>query len=250
MKIKLVGKNLDDIRPLLAQFHLEETDTGFEAVISHGGDGAMLGAEREFPGVPKFPLRDAATAPTCPQHELLRRLESFATGKEKLTRLPKLSGIFQSTEVLAVNDVFLHNFRCSSALRYRVRIDGELYAEEVVGDGVGLSSVHGSSAYYRSITHSLFRVGVGLAFSNSTEEINHLVLDARSVVEIEIVRGPALLVADNSPERIEVPEHGRVQLRQSEQSAPIYGLAEFMCPHCRRLRHPYRLSLGFRFRPV
>ena len=68
MKIKLVGKNLEDIRPLLGEFGLEETEREFSLVIAHGGDGALLGAEREFPGVPKLPIRDARTAPLCPEH--------------------------------------------------------------------------------------------------------------------------------------------------------------------------------------
>ena len=65
MKVKLLGKNLDDIRPLLKKFDLEECDSDFELVITHGGDGALLGAERDYPGIPKFPLRDAATASPC-----------------------------------------------------------------------------------------------------------------------------------------------------------------------------------------
>ena len=54
---------------------------------------------------------------------------------------------------------------------------------------------------YQSITHSIFRVGIGLAFSNSTEEVSHLVLSESSVIEIEVVRGPGILIADNSPVR-------------------------------------------------
>ena len=125
-------------------------------------------------------------------------------------------------------------------------IDGELYANEVVGDGVGLSSVHGSTAYYRSITHSIFRVGLGLAFSNSTEEVSHLVLSESSVIEIEVVRGPGVLIADNSPEQIVLNEGEKVLLFESELQARIYGLANFMCPKCRLLRHPNKLPFrGF-----
>ncbi|MBO5306585.1 MAG: hypothetical protein J6C40_01150 [Lentisphaeria bacterium] len=68
MKIKLTGKNLQDIRPLLKTFNLEETDGIPDVVISHGGDGAMLGAVREFAGLPVFPIRDAGTAPQCEEH--------------------------------------------------------------------------------------------------------------------------------------------------------------------------------------
>ena len=247
MKVKLVGKNLEDIRPLLAANGLEECDCGFELVVTHGGDGALLGAERDFPGVPKLPLRDAATAPLCSLHKSELRLAGFVAGALPLTRLRKLEGGYGGEKVHAVNDVFLHNVDHASALRYRVRIDGVLYANEVVGDGVGLASVHGSSAYYRSITHSLFRVGIGLAFSNSTEEVNHLVLEESSQVEIEVVRGPGLLIADNSPLRLTVPEGGVVTLRQSSCEALVYGLADFMCPRCRLLRHPNKLPFaGFK----
>ncbi len=245
MKIKLIGKALELIRPKLEAFGITETDADdFDVIVTHGGDGALLGAERNYPGVPKFPLRDAATAELCPEHRLERRLDSFVGGGEAVTRLRKLSGSYGNTRLLALNDVFLRNSDPVSAVRYRVWIDGELYAGEVVGDGVGMASVHGSSAYYRSITHSLFRVGIGLAFNNSTEEISHLVLAESSVVRIEVIRGPAILIADNSPERINVPEHGVVEMRQSSECAEILGLAGFMCPRCRALRHPNKLPFS------
>ena len=247
MNIILAGKNLDDIRPLLQAHNFREispgsSDTPPELVITHGGDGALLGAERDFPGIPKLPLRDARTAPLCPRHRAELQLEAFLRGETPLTELPLVFARSGTYEVYALNDVFLHNQDRGSALRYRVRIDGELYAGEVVGDGVGIAGVHGSTAYYRSITHSLFRVGIGLAFSNSTEEVNHLVLSESSLVEIEIVRGPGILIADNSPDQRVIAEGERVIFGQSpERRAQIYGLANFMCPQCRVLRHPNRL---------
>lgn len=240
MKIKLLGKNLNDIRPLLKEFGLIECDSGFELVITHGGDGALLGAERDYPGVPKFPLRDAATASPCTQHNAAARLQELVSGKTVSTRLFKVAAAIHGKEILALNDVFIHNFDRASALRYRVRIDGELYAHEIVGDGVCLSSVHGSSAYYRSITQSLFKVGIGLAFSNSTEDVNHLVLAETSRIQIEIVRGPGLLIADNSPDPETISVGETVELYQSQETAEILGLDGFMCKQCRLLRHPHK----------
>lgn len=248
MNIRLTGKNLAEVRPLLARFGLIESDAEPELVVTHGGDGALLGAEREFPGVPKLPLRDAGTAPLCPRHRAEIQLRRFAAGALSVSRLPKVAGRCGHCMLLGINDIFVHNRERVSALRYRVRIDGELYANEIVGDGVGLSSVHGSSAYYRSITHSVFRVGVGLAFSNSTEEVSHLVLDPSSRVEIEIVRGPAVVVADNCAEPIQVGNGGVVELFQSEEFATVHGLEDFMCPECRFLRHPNKYP--FRVLPV
>ena len=240
MKIKLLGKNLDDIRPLLRELGFEEAARGFELIVTHGGDGALLGAEREFPGVPKFPLRDAATARPCPRHSARKRLENFLRKRPEPVKLPKLAGSFDGHTIYGINDVFLHRALPTSALRYRVRIDGEPYGDEIVGDGVGLSSVHGSTAYYRSITHSIFRVGVGLSFSNSTEEVDHMVLAADSEVKIRVVRGPGILVADNSPEGVPVNEGDTVVMRQTDECALVFDLAGFMCPACRALRHHRR----------
>ena len=237
MKIKLLGKNLDDIRPLLRAMGFEEVEHGFELIITHGGDGALLGAEREFPGVPKLPLRDSATAMPCSAHGALTRLDKFLREKPEPTRLPKLAGSCNGKTLYGINDVFLHRGMPTSALRYLVSIDGSPYGGEIVGDGVGLSSVHGSTAYYRSITHSIFRVGVGLSFSNSTEEIDHMVLAPDAEVKIRVVRGPGILVADNTPEGIPVKEGDVVTMRQTEEHALVFGLEDFMCPVCRALRH-------------
>ena len=65
MKIKLVGKNLDDIRPILSRFGFEETPgNDAELIIAHGGDGTMLEAEPctlaftnyhcVMPGLPRY----------------------------------------------------------------------------------------------------------------------------------------------------------------------------------------------------
>ena len=237
MKIKLLGKNLNDIRPLLCELGFVESETGFELIITHGGDGALLGAEREYPGVPKLPLRDAATAAPCPEHSARARLEKFLAERPEPVKLPKLRGVCRAGEASGINDVFLHGGLPTSALRYHVEIDGAPHGGEIVGDGVGLSTVHGSTAYYRSITHSIFRVGVGLAFSNSTESVDHMVLAPESVVGIRVSRGPAVLVADNTPVALPVAEGELVTMRQTEDFALVFDLAGFMCSDCRALRH-------------
>ncbi len=237
MKIKLTGKNIEDIRPLLNSYGLEETDGAPELIVAYGGDGSLLGAERTYPGLPKLPLRDTRSARLCEEHVHEKQLQTFLDGKTTLSTLKKLEARVTSHHLLALNDIYIHNHDPASALRYQVWIDNQLYAEEIAGDAVGLSSVHGSSAYYRSITHSVFRVGLGLAFSNSMELVNHMVISEESEVRIKIIRGPGVIIADNDPERIIMKECDEVLLRQSNQIAHIYGLENFMCPKCRFLRH-------------
>ena len=240
-RVKLMGKNLDDVRQKILDRGMEIVEDDFELVIAHGGDGTLLWSERDYPGIPKLPMRDARTAPQCKLHQYDCVLDALLRDELEMTTLPKIEGICNGQRMVALNDIFVHNKERASALRYQVLIDDELYANEIVGDSVGVATVHGSTAYYRSITQSVFRVGMGLAFSNSTEEINHLVISEKSEVAIRVFRGPALMIADNSPRMIEVPEHGEVVIRQAPEQAVIYGLKGFMCPECRVLRHPNKL---------
>ena len=57
----------------------------------------MLGAARDFPDLPLLPIRDAATAPVCPEHTAVKVLEKFCSGELKITRLPRLSGRISGT---------------------------------------------------------------------------------------------------------------------------------------------------------
>ena len=78
MKIKLFGKNLQDISALLKKygFHDSESSTP-ELIVTYGGDGALLGAVRDYPDIPKLPLRDSATAPTCDLHQAENIISDF-----------------------------------------------------------------------------------------------------------------------------------------------------------------------------
>ena len=226
MKIKLQGKNLDDIRPLMASRGILETAdaASADAVIAYGGDGSLLGAIRDFPQLPVVAIRDAATAPTCEQHEAGKVLDAMLAGSLNPRKLPRLCASAPGGRIFGVNDLFLHNSDRRSSVRYQVRIDGEIYADEVRGDGVCFASVHGSSAYYRSITRGMFRTGLGLAFSNS-------------IVELTVIRGPGMVIADNAPGELIVNAGETVEFRQLDETVTIWGLDGFMCSKCRKLRH-------------
>ena len=51
MKVFLMGKNLDDIAPLLPQYDFSVVPTigDAELLIAHGGDGTLLQAVRAVP---------------------------------------------------------------------------------------------------------------------------------------------------------------------------------------------------------
>ena len=240
MKVLLTGRDLNKIEKILAALNdVELVTESPDIVLTHGGDGALLGAEREWPGIPKLPVRDTDKAPLCEEHSsFIELFESFRNNTLDKTELIKLAAFTENGEMLSgINDIFIHNVDRVGALRYRVLIDNIPYGHEIIGDGVGVATVHGSTAYYRSITHSIFKIGIGLAFNNSTEVTSHLVLPEDTVIKITISRGPAIIVADNGPDTIRLNEGESVEMKKIADTAVIYGLDRFMCETCRKLRH-------------
>ncbi|MBN1864154.1 MAG: hypothetical protein JW808_04575 [Victivallales bacterium] len=239
MRTIIAGRNSEDLALTLSAYPFTIVEDSPELVITYGGDGTLLGAEREFPCIPKLPLRDQAET-RCPAHkDLSVILDSFFKGTLQRTELMKIAGSVNGRYLSGINDVFIHNEDRGGALRYRVYIDGEPYGHEIIGDGLGISTVLGSTAYYRSITHSIFKVGIGLAFNNSTEVTSHQVLPEDTVIKVRVTRGPALLVADNSIELLRINAGDEVVLKKIPETATVFGLKEFMCQHCRRLRHAF-----------
>ncbi|MBR2720536.1 MAG: NAD(+)/NADH kinase [Lentisphaeria bacterium] len=238
MEIKLFGKNLHNVSAMLEKYGFCDSGNGTpELIVTYGGDGALLGAVRDYPEIPKFPLRDTETAPTCARHQTEKIIAGFAAGKLAGCELPCIIAAAPGGELSGINDLVLHSCDPACALRFRVFIDGELHAKEVFGDGICFATPHGSTGYFRSITRGTFRTGVGVAFNNSSEAVNHLVLPEDSAVTVEILRGPALLIADNDPHRIKVEVGEKVKFFKSGKTALIHGLKEFMCPECRKRRH-------------
>ena len=234
MKIHVAGRDIVPVLEVLKKRGVEIVEDFPDLVVTHGGDGALLGAEREFPGIPKLPFRDFTCDDHCSFEEIFNQ---YVNGELRRVELMKVAGMFNGQKQVGINDVFIHNVDRGGALRYRVLINDIPLGHEIIGDGVGIATVHGSTAYYRSITHSIFRIGIGLAFNNSTEVTNHQVLPEDTVVRIKITRGPAILIADNSPESVSLGSGDEVIMKRIPEKAVIYGLDLFMCEKCRRLRH-------------
>ena len=224
MRVALVGRDLDEIRPLLKKVNLELVEEAPDVVISNGGDGALLGAERAYPGIPKLGLRNSKTSNRHKDTDTAKVLRDLVEGKLKEQRFLKLQAEVKGQTLIGLNDIILHNRILSSAVRYEVKINGRNHMGEIVGDGLIVATPFGSSAYYRSITHSIFQVGVGLAFNNSIEPVNHLVLREDSVIEATILRGPAQVAADNDPNFIDLERGDSVTVRKSSTEARILSI--------------------------
>lgn len=234
----VLGLYSEDIIPLVKNYGIRIVESKTpDLVITYGGDGTLLSAERDFPGIPKLPIRDTRTASLCKSHNIEDLIKAYITNNLKKTEMIKISARYRGEELIALNDIFVHNCQRVTAIRYSIAIDDEVYIKEAASDSFGIATPHGSTAYFKSITGTVFRVGVGLAFSNSREREDHVIVSETSTIDITILRGPAMMVADNSPEVVSLETGDHISVSKSKDTAVVYGLKEFMCLDCRKLRH-------------
>jgi NAD+ kinase len=205
---------------------------GADFLVTHGGDGSLIGAERLAPGLPKLPVRPDAAYRKCARHALPALLARVAAGDVRETLLPKLRGRANGREVLAINDIHIHSRRVVSALRCRVRIDGRDMGSVIVGDGIVVSTPFGSTAYYRAITRCVFRTGIGVAFNNTTDPLDHLVLPREARIEVEVVRGPAAISGDNQHEVAHLDAGDTAEVAIANECARVWELDSLLCTDC------------------
>ena len=220
MKIFLFGKNSEEISALVKSFGLEITDKNPEVIFSYGGDGTLIESEFAFPGIPKLLLRGSKICKRCSplsNEEILKRL---AAGQYETEKRIKLEAVVKGEIIAGVNDIVVRNQDHRHAMRYHLWLNNrqiDNMENEIIGDGIVVATPFGSTGYYRSITDSFFELGIGLAFNNSTEQVDHMVLPETSEIKLQIVRGPAIVYADNQDKGILVAEGDEVKIKKSKQ---------------------------------
>jgi NAD+ kinase len=223
-RILVLGKDAGTILPLVLDAGFSVVTEAPDVVLTYGGDGLLLHSEREWPGVPKLPIRNSRFGRKCEPRTVQDALERLSRGDLRATRQTKVRAEAHGERRVGLNDIIVHNSRPMSSVRFRVWIDGKAFADEMVGDGLVVATPFGSSAYYRSITRSTFHTGLGLAFNNSTEPVDHLVLAESAEIRIRIERGPALVAADNNPDAIPLDRGGETTIRRDDSYAIILQL--------------------------
>ena len=190
-------------------------------VAAFGGDGTLMRAEHMFPGIPKLYLKNSRVGKLAGKATNEDAVAAVARGAYVVAEHFKLAVSGKKKMLLGLNDIVIHNADPRHAIRYRVYIDGVAMGGEIIGDGVVCATPLGSTGYYRSITDSFFEVGIGLAFNNSTEQSDHVIVREDRAIRIEISRGPAVCYADNQAAHIDLKEGDAVEIRKSKEIARI-----------------------------
>lgn len=221
MKVIVVGQNAGVITPLIKKAGFTVVEKKPDFVISYGGDGTLMVAEYLYPSIPKIILKGSLIckkASPLPNDEVLKRVRAK---KFTIEDVWKLEAHANGKTLVGMNDIVLHNADMRHAMRYTVAVDGVQVNDNIIGDGVVLATPFGSTAYYRSITDSFFEIGIGLAFNNSTEQADHIVLQENRNIVVHISRGPAFVYADNQEESLTVSAGDTVTIRKSKQITKI-----------------------------
>ncbi len=240
MKILLHGKDaaiIQDEVAAHAAFELVETNP--DTIVCFGGDGTLLTAEQRWPGVPKVPILNSNRGNRCiarPAKEVLDRLAANELARSEFTKLTcdveHKEATKEDRTVVAMNEVNVHMGNINSAVRVQVWLGDEPYngGNEILGDGMVVSTPFGSTAYYNKITRSEFYTGLGIAFNNTSEHTSHVVVPDDITIRVRLNRGPAVLSFDNSQDYIRVKQNDMLIIRKHDHPAIIYTWAPVAHP--------------------
>ena len=220
-KVIIYGEEKNKIFELVKEYGFNIVEKKPDFVISYGGDGTAMRSEVEYPGIPKIILRNSRVCKLCSPLENIEVLKKIKLGKYKIEDYWKLISRANNKELLATNDIIIHNSDPRHAIRYRLTINKKIIGHEIIGDGIVVATPIGSTGYYRSITDSFFEVGIGLAFNNSTEPSDHMVLKEDSKIKLEVIRGPAMVFADNQEDKIMLKIGDVITLEKSSKMVKI-----------------------------
>ncbi len=193
-------------------------------VICYGGDGTILFAERAYPQIPKICLRKGERCKTCNHDidllpEILKRIK---VGEYRIKEEIKLLMRFRNIEKHALNEVQLHNKNPAKAVRFSIIVRDSVnkVLEEIVGDGVVISTPFGSSAYYHSVGGTPFNEGIGIALNNPHNiKVKPFVVKDDVVIRVKVIREDGYIITDNDEEFIEITDGEEFIVRKSDQRA-------------------------------
>lgn len=231
MKVLIYGKNAKNLEELLKKLELEIVQSNPDLIISFGGDGTLLSSERQYPSIPKLPIRNSAVCKKCAAHSDEVVLNKLQMGKLKLKEYKKLETEILFKKFFALNDFVVRNSDPTHTIRFKANASSLL-----IGDGIVISTPFGSTGYFKSITQQSFNSGLGMAFNNTTEKINPLFLKENGLVKFSLIRGKATLSFDNSPDIFIIDEGSELVFKLSDQVAKIYEDTSLRCPNCKVVR--------------
>ncbi|MBI4038843.1 NAD(+)/NADH kinase [Candidatus Daviesbacteria bacterium] len=239
MRVLLNGQNTKNIEKLAKDLGLEIVYSNPQIVVTFGGDGTLLSAERHYPNIPKLPIRNSDFCKKCLNHADELVLKKLREDKLQLKEYRKLEITLLYKTFYALNDFVIRNSDPTHTIRFKTHPVSHVERNEgslLIGDGIVISTPFGSTGYFQSITRQTFDKGFGVAFNNTTQKIDPLYLSDQDLITFQLTRGKATLSFDNSPDIFTIDEDSQLVFKLSNQTAKIYADTSLRCPNCQIIR--------------
>jgi hypothetical protein len=210
-------------------------------VISYGGDGTLLKTFHENPDKCIIPIRDYGR---CENHKnLLNEVIGVSTSELKYDLKQKLGDLIECDDIEAMSEIQIVSANPTQCLRMNVSVNNNMYMENVIANGIILSTTIGATGYFKSVSRTIFRDGFGLGFICPTYGINNIVLKPTDWVDIEFIRsGKAHICWDNVIKDIDIEEGMKKTFRLSCNHVSLFGYDIFMCQDCRNNRNSTNIN--------
>jgi NAD kinase len=199
---------------------LTHSDPNFVVVV--GGDGTILNAERGFPEVPKITFRSSDVGSKCMYslNDFEIVMKKVLNSKYTIVEEPKLYLNNKIYDMMALNEIQIHNNSPIAAVRFSVEVDNVMLFENVIGDGAIFATPFGSSGYYKSVGGKPFENSIGIALNNPYNyERASYCFPLSSVIKIKLHRQNGILIADNDQNIIETKENQEYIVQISKNTA-------------------------------
>lgn len=205
-----------------------------DAIITVGGDGTVLFAQRLAPNVPIFGvnLGGMGFLADIEPKDVQRALSMLRAGELKLVERQRLATVADGKRLPdALNDVVICSVNPGKTVTLRVSIDGKA-AMEVSCDGIIVATTTGSTAYARAaggpVVDPRLEAAVIVPICPSRPRPRPLIVPADSRIEVESIRlgrDAQVVVDGNSVAKL---SHGRkLEARRSENSARFFEWGDF-----------------------
>ena len=228
MKVAVVGLKRKLIEKELTKYDLKSDKKNPNIVISFGGDGTALYAERIYPGIPRIMIKHSKTCVKCKYHDFSKVLTKLKKRRYKIVEEIKVEGIVnknQKKKLVALNEIGIHHGIPTKSIRLMVKVNGKIIEKLVVGNGLLVATPYGSTGYFYSICRKKFSKGLGIAFNNPGNiRKKSLIVKDDSKIEVKVLRGDGIMTADNNEKMILLKEGDLITIRKSKGKAKIIEL--------------------------
>jgi NAD+ kinase len=214
-----------------------------DAIITVGGDGTVLFAQRIAPNVPVLGINLGMRGflAEVGQKEMRRAIKAMRSGSLKVVERDRLTAV-SGKKILpdALNEVVVFTARTGKTVSLRASVDGEV-AMEMRGDGLIVATPTGSTAYALAAGGPLIdphlKAMAVVPICPSYPRSSPLVVPMSSQIEVETTRPgrDALLILDGAPAgRLSCGE--KVKISRSSNPARFFEFCNFYQKSREKLR--------------